>query len=85
MKKIQPVVFPLNLGTATQINCNGSDNYLNFVNIYYQLFNDLDEVLQSGNLIMSGLDYANYNTCNDGNQFIYNWAANELNVILLTP
>lgn len=27
MKQIQPVVFPLNLGTATILNCVGSDNF----------------------------------------------------------
>ena len=85
MKKIIPVTFPLNLGTATQLNCNGSDNYLNMVTVYYQLLSEKDEVVQSGNLIMTGADYASYNVTNDGNQFVYDWSATQLNVILITP
>ena len=37
MKQIQPVVFPLNLGTAIYLNCVGSDNFSTSVTIYYQL------------------------------------------------
>jgi hypothetical protein len=83
MKQIQPVVFPLNLGTATQLNCVGSDNFSTSVTIYYQLFTDTNQQLQAGNLTMSGFDYEAYNTSTDGNEYIYQWTATELGVTLI--
>lgn len=87
MKQIQPVVFPLNLGTATILNCVGSDNFSTSVTIYYQLFSELDGIistaLQSGNLTLKGFDYEAYNTSPDGNEYIYQWTATELGVILI--
>jgi hypothetical protein len=83
MKQIQPVIFPLNLGTATQLNCIGSDNFSTSVTILYQLLTATNEQLQSGNLIMSGFDYETYNTSPDGNEFIYQWSAQQIGVTLI--
>ena len=84
MKQIQPVVFPLNLGTATQINCTGQDNFSTSVTIYYQLLSETNQQLQAGNLSLSGEDYETYNSSADGNQYIYEWSATQLEVTL-TP
>ena len=83
MKQIQPVVFPLNLGTATILSCSGIDNYSTNVTVSYQLLSTTNQQLQVGNLYMSGLDYEAYNTSSDGNQYIYNWSATQLGVTLL--
>ena len=83
MKQIQPVVFPLNLGTATILNCVGSDNFSTSVTIYYQLLSENNQQLQAGNLSLSGADYEAYNTSTDGNEYIYQWTATELGVTLI--
>jgi len=83
MKNIQPVIFPLNLGTATQLNCLGSDNFSTSVTIYYQLLTELNIELQEGNLNLSGFDYEAYNTSPDGNEYIYNWTAQQIGVTLI--
>jgi len=83
MKQIQPVVFPLNLGTATILNCAGSDNFSTSVTIYYQLLSETNQQLQAGNLSLSGFDYEAYNTSTDGNEYIYQWTATELGVTLI--
>ena len=83
MKQIQPVVFPLNLGTATILNCVGSDNFSTSVTIYYQLLSETNQQLQAGNLSLSGADYEAYNTSPDGNEYIYQWTATELSVTLI--
>jgi hypothetical protein len=83
MKQIQPVVFPLNLGTATILNCVGSDNFSTSVTIYYQLLSESNQQLQAGNLSLSGFDYEAYNTSPDGNEYIYQWTATELGVTLI--
>lgn len=84
MKQIQPVVFPLNLGTATILNCVGSDNFSTSITIYYQLLSETNQQLQAGNLSLSGEDYETYNSSADGNQYIYEWSATQLEVTL-TP
>lgn len=83
MKQIQPVVFPLNLGTATILNCVGSDNFSTSVTIYYQLLTESSVSLQSGNLVMSGFDYEAYNSSPNGNEYIYQWTATQLGVTLI--
>jgi hypothetical protein len=83
MKNIQPVIFPLNLGTATQLNCVGSDNFSTSITIYYQLLTQDNEVVQHGNLSLFGFDYEAYNTSPDGNEFIYNWTAQQIGVTLI--
>ena len=83
MKQIQPVVFPLNLGTATILNCNGNDNFSTSINIGYQLLSETNQQLQVGSLNMTGFDYEAYNTSLDGNEYIYQWTATELGVTLI--
>ena len=83
MKQIQPVIFPLNLGTATILNCVGSDNFSTSVTIYYQLLSETNEQLQAANLSLDGFDYESYNTSSDGNEFIYNWTATQIGVTLI--
>jgi hypothetical protein len=83
MKNIQPVIFPLNLGTATQLNCVGSDNFSSSVTIYYQLLTATNEQLQAANLSLVGFDYDAYNTSLDGNEYIYNWTAQQIGVTLI--
>lgn len=83
MKEIQPVIFPLNLGIAIYLNCVGADNFSTSVTIYYQLISAENATLQSGNLNMDGADYESYNTSNNGNEYIYNWSANQLGVTLI--
>jgi len=83
MKQIQPVVFPLNLGTATILNCTGQDNFNTIISIYYQLLSESNQILQSGNLSLIGFDYEAYNTSTDGNEYIYQWTATALGVTLL--
>ena len=83
MKQIQPVVFPLNLGTATILNCVGSDNFSSSVTIYYQLLSAENQTLQAGNLTLEGFDYEAYNTSPDGNEYIYQWTATQLGVTLV--
>ena len=83
MKQIQPVIFPLNLGTATILNCVGSDNFSTSVTIYYQLLTELNKELQEGNLSLEGDDYASFNTSPDGNEYIYNWTAQQIGVTLI--
>ena len=83
MKEIKPVIFPLNLGTAIYLNCVGADNFSTSVTIYYQLTSAENATLQAGNLNMDGEDYKSYNTSANGNDFIYNWSANQLGVILI--
>jgi len=83
MKNIQPVVFPLNLGTATILNCVGNDNFSTSVTIYYQLLSEEKQTLQTGNLSLSGFDYEAYNTSPVGNEYIYQWTATALGVTLV--
>jgi hypothetical protein len=83
MKQIQPVIYPLNAGTATLLNCTGQDNFSTSVNIYYQLLTETNQQLQQGNLLMDGFDYEAYNTSPDGNEYIYNWTAQKLGVTLV--
>jgi hypothetical protein len=83
MKEIQPIVYPLNAGTATLLNCTGQDNFNTSVYIYYQLLTSSQLQLQQGNLTMDGFDYEAYNTSPNGNEYIYNWTAQKLGVTLV--
>lgn len=83
MKQIQPVVFPLNLGTATILYCSGNDNFSTSVSIYYQLLSSNNEQLQSNYLILDSFDYEAYNTSTNGNDYIYEWTANKIGVTLV--
>jgi hypothetical protein len=79
MKTIQPVVFPLNLGTATILNAYCiNDNLSNSATFYYALLSDTQSQLQQGNLTMSGEDYVGWAT----NEYAYNWVATQIDVTI---
>lgn len=79
MKTIQPVVFPLNLGTATILNAYCiNDNLSNLANFYYALLSDTQNQLQQGNLTMTGTDYDNWAT----NEYAYEWVAQQIDVTI---
>ena len=79
MKTIQPVVFPLNLGTATILNAYCiNDNLSNSANFYYALLSDTQSQLQQGNLSMGGEVYNNWTT----NDYAYNWVASQIDVTI---
>lgn len=80
MKTIQPVVFPLNLGTATILNAYCiNDNLSTSATFYYALLSETQSQLQQGNLTMTGEDYDNWET----NDYAYNWVATQLNVTII--
>lgn len=79
MKQIEPVVFPLNLGTATFLNTYCiNDNLSTSATFYYALLSDTQSQLQQGNLTMSGTDYDNWTT----NDYAYNWVAQQIDVTI---
>lgn len=80
MKTIEPVVFPLNLGTATILNAYCiNDNLSNSATFCYALLNDAQSSLQQGNLTMTGEVYDNWAT----NDYAYNWVASEIDVTII--
>ena len=80
MKTIKPVVFPLNLGTATILNAYCiSDNLSTSATFYYALLSDTQAQLSQGNLTMEGQDYADWQT----NQYAYDWVAAKINVTII--
>jgi hypothetical protein len=80
MKTIQPVVFPLNLGTATILNAYCvNDNLSTSATFYYALLSETQSTLSQGNLTMEGQDYADWQT----NQYAYDWIAEQLNVTIV--
>jgi len=80
MKQIEPVVFPLNLGTATILNAYCiNDNLTNVATFYYALLSDTIVNLSQGNLTMTGQDYADWQT----NQYAYDWIAEQLNLTIV--
>ena len=79
MKQIEPVVFPLNLGTATILNAYCiNDNLSNSATFYYALLSDSLSQLQQGNLTMTGEDYVGWAT----NEYAYNWVATQIDVTI---
>jgi hypothetical protein len=79
MKTIQPVVFPLNLGTAVILNAYCiNDNLSTSATFYYALLSDTQSQLQQGNLTMTGEDYDNWAT----NEYAYNWVATQIDVTI---
>lgn len=80
MKTIEPVVFPLNLGTATILNTYCiNDNLSTSATFYYALLSDTQSQLQQGNLTMTGTDYDNWTT----NDYAYNWVAQQIDVTII--
>jgi hypothetical protein len=79
MKTIQPVVFPLNLGTATILNAYCvNDNLSTSATFFYSLLSDSQVQLQQGNLTMTGSDYDNWAT----NEYAYDWVAQQIDVTI---
>jgi hypothetical protein len=79
MKTIKPVVFPLNLGTATILNAYCiNDNLSDAATFYYALLSDSQSQLQQGNLTMIGEDYIGWAT----NEYAYNWVATQIDVTI---
>ena len=80
MKQIEPVVFPLNLGTASLLNAYCiNDNLSTSATFYYALLSDTQSQLQQGNLTMTGEVYDNWAT----NDYAYNWVASEIDVTII--
>ena len=80
MKQIEPVVFPLNLGTATILNAYCiNDNLSTSATFYYALLSETQSQLQQGNLTMTGEDYAGWIT----NEYAYNWVATQIDVTII--
>jgi hypothetical protein len=80
MKQIEPVVFPLNLGTAVILNAYCiNDNLSTSATFYYALLSDTQSQLQQGNLTMTGEDYDNWAT----NDYAYEWVANQIDVTII--
>ena len=79
MKTIEPVVFPLNLGTAIILNAYCiNDNLSTSATFYYALLSDTQNQLSQGNLIMEGQDYADWVT----NDYAYDWVATQIDVVI---
>jgi hypothetical protein len=79
MKTISPVVFPLNLGTATILNAYCiNDNLSDSATFYYALLSDSLAQLSQGNLTMEGQDYIGWVT----NEYAYNWVADQIDVTI---
>ena len=79
MKTIEPVVFPLNLGTASLLNAYCiNDNLSNAATFYYSLLSDTQSQLQQGNLTMTGENYLGWVT----NDYAYNWVATQIDVTI---
>jgi len=81
MKSIQPIVFPLNLGTATILNAYCiQDNLSTTATFYYALLSDTQAQLSQGNLSMTGDDYTAYET----NNYAWDWIAKQINVTIIS-
>jgi hypothetical protein len=79
MKQIEPVVFPLNLGTASILNAFCiNDNLSTSATFYYELLSNSQSQLKQGNLVMTGEDYVGWAT----NDYAYNWVAAQIDVVI---
>jgi len=90
MKQIQPVQiwYKGQLINATIFNLYSiNDNLIDTAVFYYALYSGtLDELgilLSSGNITMSGTDYATYESSPTSNDFAYSWGASQLNLTLI--
>jgi hypothetical protein len=83
MAKIQPVIFPLNQGTATEL----SVLILNFqtsavtCTTYYELKSDKGTVLSNGNYTLTELEFAAWGT---DNEYVAECVASEIGVTILS-
>jgi hypothetical protein len=83
MAKIQPIVFPLNAGTATEM----SVLILNFetnattCTTYYELKTDEGTVLSNGNYTLTEEEFAAWGT---NNEYVSECVANAIGVTILS-
>lgn len=94
--KIQPITTwfngePQTASNFTLISIN--DNFTSSAVLYYELQKEIvNEVSQdvtyenliTANLDINGADYQEWSATPDANTWIYNWAANQLNLVLIT-
>jgi hypothetical protein len=86
MQAIQPLTLWVNgtQQTATFFNLQSiNDNLLDSATFYWQLTNDLENLLGAGNLTMDAADYAIWSSAQDVNLAAYQWAAAKLNITLV--
>jgi hypothetical protein len=86
MVQIQPISIWNNgqIKTAIFLNLQSVfDNLKDSATFYYQLLSEDQSVLADGNLQMVDPDYTNYSTSLDSNKFAYDWAAQNLNLIIV--
>lgn len=94
MKQIQPISIWVN-GSEKQgsfLSAISEDNLKDSAKFYWQIFegitNENDELvsgsqLASGNLVMSGADYENWNNDPSINEAAYIWVASQLGLTLI--
>lgn len=94
MSNIQPVTIWFQ-GSEHQANVfslySTGDNLVDYATFQYQLIEEIvispDEInsfiLITGQLKINGADYAQWDAEIDANAWIYQWAANQLNLILI--
>ena len=92
--KIQPITTwfngePQTASNFTLISIN--DNFTSSAVLYYELQKEIvdgDSVsyenLITANLDINGQDYQDWSSTPDANTWIYNWAAAQLNLVLIT-
>jgi hypothetical protein len=92
--KIQPITTwfngePQTASNFTLISIN--DNFTSSAVLYYELQKEIvdgDSVsyenLITANLDINGADYQSWSATPDANTWIYNWAAAQLNLVLIT-
>lgn len=94
--KIQPITTwfngePQTASNFTLISIN--DNFTSSAVLYYELQKEIvNEVSQdvtyenliTANLDINGADYQEWSATPDANTWIYNWSANQLNLVLIT-
>jgi hypothetical protein len=92
MKQIEPVQIWTNgtLKTAEFLQVTGiNDNYESSATNYWALFTNVDdaagEQIAQGNTTIQGQDYINWGDqpAMAINAWIYNWVANQINVVIL--
>jgi hypothetical protein len=83
MAKIQPVIFPLNAGTATEMTVlilNFETNAINCTT-YYELKTDEGKVLSNGNYTLTEDEFAAWGT---NNEYVAECVANAIGVTIIT-
>ena len=83
MAKIQPIVFPLNQGTATEMSVLILNFETNAVTCttYYELKTDEGTVLTNGNYTLTEQEFAAWGT---DNEWVAECVANAIGVTIIT-